>query len=270
MSRKAGSGADFSTDFSASTSKKKKGSKKAQEAAKQATAPPLKKKGKRGGSSGPSSSASASSDNKKGGAGSDDVFDWNGTDKPKKKKKNVVNGIVSSRADRQFGDVVVKEWQRVPRQLIFEYCQKQKRPKPRFVSAKCSEPGKVCRRIIVPDPKKKEKDISMCTNEGFDNPKEAEQYASMLALHHFGPNLPLERKLPEPYASAWKSLNTSEPAVTAKSFFTSECGYWLVIVFVSVCLRGCVYSQALDCLEFLSLSHKPLFYVSFVLFYLFS
>ena len=40
-------------------------------------------------------------------------------------------GVVTSRGEVTHGGVTMKEWQRTPKQLINEYCQKEKRPKPR-------------------------------------------------------------------------------------------------------------------------------------------
>lgn len=59
----------------------------------------------------------------------------------KKKLKLLYGGVVRASGPKEIGEFTVKEWQRLPKTMLREHCQKQKRPNPQFPSAKCSEPG---------------------------------------------------------------------------------------------------------------------------------
>ena len=105
----------------------------------------------------------------------------------------------------------MKEWQRTPKQLVHEYCQKQKRPRPWYNKAngKPAKPGGsgTCRVwLTLPDPKKKEKSLKFLTEQGFKSTLEAEHAVALLALKHLGESIPHERKLPEPYRTMWLQL----------------------------------------------------------------
>ena len=131
----------------------------------------------------------------------------------------------------------MKEWQRTPSQLVQEYCQKQKRPKPLFQNDR-APPGRVwfsfirnmmCSiRVVLPDPKNKEKDLVFSSTDSFPDAVLARNCTCLLALHHLQPTLPLNQKLPEPYASMWLKLTGKEAKTTAKdesssSFVCSIC-----------------------------------------------
>lgn len=60
-------------------------------------------------------------------------------------------GQKSGDDDSGTAGIVVKEWQRLPKQLLHEYCQRQKLPK---VHLKLEGVDKRC-RVIIPDPKGK-------------------------------------------------------------------------------------------------------------------
>jgi hypothetical protein len=51
--------------------------------------------------------------------------------------------------------------------MLLEYCQKQKRPLPKYKEAKCDEPDQFRSRLILPDPKVSSKDILLMPNESF-------------------------------------------------------------------------------------------------------
>ena len=114
----------------------------------------------------------------------------------------------------------MKEWQRTPVQLVQEYCQKQKRPKPLFNTDR-APPGKfwylefltglcISIRVILPDPKNREKDLVFASTESFPDAILARNCSCLLALHHLQPTLPLHQKLPEPYSSMWLKLTGME------------------------------------------------------------
>lgn len=131
----------------------------------------------------------------------------------------------------------MKEWQRTPSQLVQEYCQKQKRPKPLFQNDRappgrgwsyCSESVTRSIRVVLPDPKNKEKDLVFSSTDSFPDAVLARNCTCLLALHHLQPTLPLNQKLPEPYASMWLKLTGNEAKAKAKeevpsSFVCSIC-----------------------------------------------
>ena len=106
--------------------------------------------------------------------------------------------------------VAMKEWQRTPKQLVHEYCQRQKRPKPRYYqdNGKPAPGGSGGNRarLVLPDPKNPEKSLKFLTEQGFKTVVEAEHAVAMLALKHLGAGIPHERKLPEPYRAMWLLL----------------------------------------------------------------
>lgn len=127
---------------------------------------------------------------------------------PKSKRAVKANGgVVGARPDRQIGEWVVKEYQMLPKQLLQEYLQKQKRPRAIFPTAACTVANRSRVRVVLPDPKgKAEKDITLVPKQDYSSRMEAEEYAALLALKHLTPTLPLERKFPEPFATAWQSF----------------------------------------------------------------
>ena len=142
---------------------------------------------------------------------------------PKSKRAVKANGgVVGARPDKQVGEWILKEYQMLPKQLLQEYLQKQKRPRAIFPTAQCSVPGRSRVRVVLPDPKGKvEKDITLVPKQDYSSRMEAEEYAAMLALKHLTPTLPLERKFPEPFATAWQSfgkvLHEDPPSSSAAS-----------------------------------------------------
>ena len=73
----------------------------------------------------------------------------------------------------------MKEWQRAPSQLVQEYCQKQKRPKPIYQNERAPAGhfwlvlviGLMTHsiRVILPDVKNKEKDLVFVSTESFSD-----------------------------------------------------------------------------------------------------
>jgi ATP-dependent RNA helicase DHX57 len=119
---------------------------------------------------------------------------------------------------------IKKEWQQLPKEILMEYCKSKKMPRPFFPAAKAGV-GKTghSMRVVLPDAKKnKDKDVSLCPQETFESPALALQYAALLALYTLQPTLPLERKMPEPFATAWKTMKTAAPALKSKSKFNTK------------------------------------------------
>ena len=81
-------------------------------------------------------------------------------------KQKGAGTIVKSRGTVTNAGITMKDWQRTPKQLVHEFCQSQKRPRPFFNRAQ-APPGKFRFRVCLPDPKKKEKNIDVATAQFF-------------------------------------------------------------------------------------------------------
>eukprot|EP00742_Colponemidia_sp_Colp-10_P012008 GILJ01013424.1.p1 GENE.GILJ01013424.1~~GILJ01013424.1.p1 ORF type:complete len:1443 (+),score=258.53 GILJ01013424.1:102-4331(+) len=119
------------------------------------------------------------------------------------------------------GPAPLKSWQRTPKQLIHQYCQREKRPKPVFKDAAAAKGLHRC-RLILPDGKKQEKDMMFLSEEGFPSQLEAQHYSALLALQHMRDNIPLERLLPDPYKDAWLSFGSANPVVSMANKYVTE------------------------------------------------
>lgn len=121
------------------------------------------------------------------------------------RKKNVQ--VIKSRGEFTAQGITIKEWQRTPKQLLNEFCQAQKRPKPIFKKAPCREPDHFRTRVILPDPKgKTEKDIVLCTVEGYPELTASQHASALLALKQVDGARQHEKRLPEPYRTAWLAM----------------------------------------------------------------
>jgi ATP-dependent RNA helicase DHX57 len=102
------------------------------------------------------------------------------------------------------GQTQVAQWQNLPSVLLRDVCQKQKRPPPKFKELLGdSKNNKFKVRCIVPDAKDREKDLFLVPQKPVGNEEQAKEEAALLALLQLTPNLPHERKLPEPYKTTW-------------------------------------------------------------------
>eukprot|EP00494_Astrolonche_serrata_P023823 UN24081 len=99
---------------------------------------------------------------------------------------------------------------------------KTKRIKPRYVNSRCDDPGKFRQRVVLPDGKNTEKDLTFVTRESFASKQVACQHSALLAIKHLTPSLPLERTLPQPYASVWKGLASANSKISASSKYVSK------------------------------------------------
>lgn len=164
--------------------------------------------------------------------------------KPPNKRMLRMGATVTAKQPHVTADgIVVKEWQRLPKQLLQEYCQAQKLNKPIYArshihtnherqhdadtaeqSAPSNGAGGAHRiRCIIPDKKGvKANDINVVSNETFNTVSEAEHMSALLMLHTLTPTIPYDRKLPAPYDLAWKSLSTASPSVTSNSKYTTQ------------------------------------------------
>lgn len=98
--------------------------------------------------------------------------------------------------------IILKPHERLPSQLLNEYCQREKRPMPKYVA---NPPGNRF-TVNLEDSKNSKNDLSFSPNQAAESATVARDYAALLALFHFQRTLPLERKLPEPYSSTWLDM----------------------------------------------------------------
>lgn len=108
--------------------------------------------------------------------------------------------------------IVLKAHERLPSQLLQEYCQKEKRPNPKYFH----EPPGTRYKVILEDPKNSKNNLSFCPNHPATSDKVARDFAALLALHHFQKTLPLERKLPEPYSTTWIQMISGKSSESLK------------------------------------------------------
>jgi hypothetical protein len=89
--------------------------------------------------------------------------------------------------------IVLKPHERLPTQLLQEYCQREKRPNPKYMHMSGSGHRY---RILLEDSKNAKNDLIFVPVQSSESDKIARDYAALLALFHFQKNMPLERKLP--------------------------------------------------------------------------
>ena len=118
------------------------------------------------------------------------------------------------------GKTQLAQWQKLPSDILRDYCQKQKRPPPKFkelLDDKRSKPNKFKCRVIVMDPKtNRDKDLIFIPAKPVPNEEQAKEEAALLALLHLTPKLPHERKLPDPYKTTWLAAVESIKNAAAK------------------------------------------------------
>lgn len=139
---------------------------------------------------------------------------------------------VAQQAKVTEASTVVAQWQRLPTQILQEYCQRQKRPLPAYkelANDKSNDTAKqrgIKFRVILRDPKKNDsKDLIFIPKHTVANVEQAKQEAALLALLQVTPSLPHERKLPEPYKTTWLNAVAAakkEPAKVQSSVSESN------------------------------------------------
>eukprot|EP00921_Rhytidocystis_pertsovi_P007528 GHVQ01012502.1.p1 GENE.GHVQ01012502.1~~GHVQ01012502.1.p1 ORF type:complete len:1642 (-),score=193.05 GHVQ01012502.1:4978-9903(-) len=108
------------------------------------------------------------------------------------------------------GAIVLKPFQRTPKELLHLYCQKQKRAKPCYYQQAC-DPGMFRSQVVLPDPKDKAKSLKFATRESWLFKDHADHYAALLALQYVEPTRPNEKLLPDPFRDAWLALIGETP-----------------------------------------------------------
>jgi len=124
--------------------------------------------------------------------------------KPQGHRQKGAGSVVSSKGEIVVGGLQMKEWQRTPVQLLSEFAQRQKRPRPRYDTVR-ADSGKKRFRVVLQDAKKPgtDKDLIFTPKESFPDTQDAKHCAALLALLSLQGTLPLEMKLPEPYRALW-------------------------------------------------------------------
>ena len=95
--------------------------------------------------------------------------------------------------------ILLKSHERLPSQILNEFCQREKRPGPKYLQR--SPAFRYC--VVLEDKKKSKLDLTFEPEQSSESDKVARDYAALLALFHLPKTMPLERKLPEPYCTTW-------------------------------------------------------------------
>jgi len=123
---------------------------------------------------------------------------------PRGHKQKGAGTVIVAKPDVITGDgVILKAHERLPTQLLQEYCQREKRPLPVYHSR---GPG---HRHAVQLPDKKDPNCDLWflpTDTDFESAKVAKDFSALLALFELQRNMPLENKLPSPYRDSWKAM----------------------------------------------------------------
>lgn len=98
--------------------------------------------------------------------------------------------------------IVLKAHERLPAQILHEYCQRENRPIPKYFR----EPPGIRFKVVLADPKNSRQDLFFCPVQSFESETMARHYAALLALFHVQKSYPLERKLPEPFCTTWLQM----------------------------------------------------------------
>ena len=142
---------------------------------------------------------------------------WGGKGHTQKGGSGQTRVVAQAAKTTTLGQTEVAQWQRLPSQLLQEFCQKQKRPPPKFKQELLGQKNKFKCRCIVPDAKDPSKDLILMSALPVGNEEQAMEEAALLALLHVTPNLPHERKLPEPYKTTWLAAVQAQKEVTKTS-----------------------------------------------------
>jgi len=130
-----------------------------------------------------------------------------GTRPPKGHKQRGAGTVITAKPAVVTGDgIVLKAHERLPFQLVQEYCQREKRPNAKYYP---NPPGRKF-KVVLPDGKNEKNDMVFATTQSFESDSVAKDFAALLALFHLQRNFPLERRLPEPYATSWLTMIAAE------------------------------------------------------------
>jgi hypothetical protein len=130
-------------------------------------------------------------------------------------KQRGAGTVITARPTITTNDgVVLKAHERLPSNLLHEYCQREKRPQPKYFP---NPPGNRM-TVLLEDPKNSKNDLRFSPAQSAESMNVARDFAALLGLFHFQSNLPLERRMPEPYSTTWSELlKASKPSAEAPS-----------------------------------------------------
>eukprot|EP00946_MAST-07B_sp_MAST-7B-sp1_P000372 g372.t1 len=114
--------------------------------------------------------------------------------------------VMKSRGDITVSGVVMKEWQRTPKQLLHEWTQKQKRPRPQYQMRPAKPPSHHRVSTYLLDKKNKERSLRFTPDQSFPTLLQAQHAAALMSLKGIDASIPHERKLPEPFRTMWLEL----------------------------------------------------------------
>jgi len=114
--------------------------------------------------------------------------------------------------------IVLKEWHRLPKQLLQLYCDRAKLPRPRYTSSQGA--GGLCKAAVwLNNPK----DATGKSDKRFQAPElagttqDAQHRAALYALFGVEPAVQHQLKLPEPYRTIWLDLHKVPPTSGSKA-----------------------------------------------------
>ncbi|QDZ20021.1 DExH-box ATP-dependent RNA helicase [Chloropicon primus] len=99
--------------------------------------------------------------------------------------------------------------QKTPKMFLHEWCQKQKRPIPKYHPKQQGEGDKWTCKVVMHDPKKKENTIVFFLDRELsaDTKEEACQMAAVVGLHRVAGDRAMHRVLPKTFLSLWDQLH---------------------------------------------------------------
>ncbi|CDJ63832.1 hypothetical protein, conserved [Eimeria necatrix] len=112
--------------------------------------------------------------------------------------------------DRPPGYIEMKPFQRLPKEILHNHCQKHKMPKPQYEQRRAPK-GFFKTECILSNPKDSSKTMRFLTNEEFPFKSHSENFSALLALFHLEPSRPYEKLFPSPFREAWLSLSGEMP-----------------------------------------------------------
>jgi len=105
--------------------------------------------------------------------------------------------------------------QKTPKMFLHEWCQKHKRPTPKYRSKRLDENRWTC-KVVLLDPKDKDKTKVFYLDKESCSEDEACQSAAVKALHGVAGDRAMHRVLPKAYVGQWEELNVQSQARQVK------------------------------------------------------
>ena len=143
-----------------------------------------------------------------------------------RKRKKIKQKVISAKADKTISfasssrtdgpaeAITLKEWQRLPKTLLQQFCDRRKVPKPEFQTYRRG--GELYCKATLRVDKDSNKETHDCPVPGGSS-QDASHRAALYALFQIDSSVPHYRVLPEPYRSLWTEWQASPPRPLAKS-----------------------------------------------------